>query len=140
MVRRDLIRRLEALEAPLAGPSSAEIEDYAAFLLMLDSRLGRHRGGIGDTEAERAAMQLLRTATTFEECKAAVEAWEEEQKKRPDYGMTPAEVLSSRHKPLRGEEGAPSSYPRQSAPWDLRGAPSAEGRGGSTVRSSGRSW
>ena len=85
MVRRDLIRRLEALEAPLAGLSVAEIEDYAAFLLLLDSRFGRRTGGIGDTEAERAVMQLLRAATTFEERKAAVEAWDEERKKSPYY-------------------------------------------------------
>jgi hypothetical protein len=104
---RSVRARLAKLEAPMAGPSAAEIEEYAAFLLLLDSRFGRRAGGIGDTVAERAAMQLLRTATTFEERKAAVEAWDEEQKKRPYLGKDPAEVLSARHKPLRGEEGAP---------------------------------
>jgi hypothetical protein len=102
-MNRSLRARLAKLEAPLAGPTVAEVEEYATFLLMLDSRLGRRRGGIGDTEAERAAMRLMRAATTYEERKAAVEAWEEEQKKSPFYGMTPAEVLSARHKPFPGE-------------------------------------
>jgi hypothetical protein len=97
--QRSFRARLAKLEAPLAGPSAAEIESHAEFLLLLDSRLGRRTGGIGDTEAERAAMRALRAATTFEERKAAVEAWEEEQKKSPDYGMDPAEILSARHKP-----------------------------------------
>jgi hypothetical protein len=101
---RSVRARLAKLEAPLAGPSSAEIEEYAAFLLLLDSRFGQRRGGIGDTEAERAAMQLLRTATTFEERRAAVETWDAERKKSPDYGMDPAQILDARRKPFPGEE------------------------------------
>ena len=97
--QRSFRARLERLEAPLAGPTVAEIESEAEFLLMLDSRFGRRRGGIGDTEAERAAMQLLRTATTFEERKAAVETWDAERKKSPDYGMDPAQILAARRKP-----------------------------------------
>jgi hypothetical protein len=102
-MNRSLRARLEKLEAPLAGPSVAEIEEHAAFLLLLDSRFGRRRGGIGDTEAERAAMQLLRTATTFEERKAAVEAWDVEQRKHPTYGMDPAQILDAKRKPFPGE-------------------------------------
>jgi hypothetical protein len=98
-MNRSVRARLAKLEAPMAGPSAAEIESHAAFLLLLDSRFGRRTGGIGDTEAERAAMQLLRTATTFEERKAAVEAWDEERKKSPDYGMDPAQILAARRKP-----------------------------------------
>jgi hypothetical protein len=103
-MNRSVRARLAKLEAPLAGPSVADIEKEAEFLLLLDSRFGRRRGGLGDTEAERAAMQLLRTATTFEERKAAVEAWDEERKKSPYYGMDPAQILAARCKPLPGEE------------------------------------
>jgi hypothetical protein len=102
--QRSFRARLAKLEAPLAGPSAAEIEERVAFLILLDDRFGRRRGGIGDTEAERAAMQLLRTATTFAERKAAVEAWDEEQKKSPYYGMDPAQILDARRRPLLGEE------------------------------------
>jgi hypothetical protein len=97
VVRRDLIRRLEALEAPLAGPSVVEIEEYAAFVLMLHRRFK----GYPRPEGEEAAMQLLEAATTFEQRAAAVEAYEEACKLRPYLGKDPAEVLSARHKPLR---------------------------------------
>src|SRR5688500_16630463 len=103
MVRRDLIRRLEALEAPLAGPSVAEVEDSAAFVLMLHRRFKR----CPRPEGEEAAMQLLEAATTFEQRAAAIKAYEKACELRPYLGKDPAEVLSARHKPLRGDGGAP---------------------------------
>ncbi len=102
--QRSFRARLAKLEAPLAGPSAAELEERVAFLILLDDRFGRRRGGLGDTEAERAAMRLVRAATTYEERRAAVEAWDEEQRKSPDYGKDPAEILSARHKPFRCKE------------------------------------
>jgi hypothetical protein len=102
--QRSFRARLAKLEAPLAGPSVAEIEQRVAFLILLDDRFGRRRGGIGDTEAERAAMRLVRAATTYEERKAAVELWDVEQAKRPYLGKDPAEILSARHKPFRCKE------------------------------------
>jgi hypothetical protein len=101
--QRSFRARLAKLEAPVAGPSAAEVEQEAEFLLMLDRRFKcRQRPAV-----EEAAMQLLREATTFEERKAAVEAYEAACKLRPYLGKDPAEVLSARHKPLRGEEGVP---------------------------------
>jgi hypothetical protein len=95
--QRSFRARLAKLEAPLAGPSSAEIEEYAAFILMLHRRFKRYPR----PEGEEAAMQLLEAATTFEQRAAAIEAYEAACKLRPDYGMDPAEVLSARHKPFR---------------------------------------
>ena len=96
---RSVRARLAKLEAHLhlAGPTVAEIEDYAAFLLMLHRRFKRYPR----PESEEAAMQLLEAATTFEERKAAVEAYEEASKLSPGYGKDPAEILSARHKPFR---------------------------------------
>jgi hypothetical protein len=102
--QRSFRARLAKLESPMTGPTVAEVESRVAFLILLDDRFGRRRGGIGDTEAERAAMRLVRAATTFEERKAAVEAWDKEQEKSPYYGMDPAEILSARHKPFRCKE------------------------------------
>jgi hypothetical protein len=97
-LRQRLFRaRLAKLEAPLAGPSAAEIEDHAEFLLMLHRRFK----GYPRPEGEEAAMQLLEAATTFEQRAAAIEAYEAACKLRPYLGKDPAEVLSSRHKPFR---------------------------------------
>jgi hypothetical protein len=87
--------RLARLEQAGSEPP-AEIESEVEFLLMLDHRFGRHRGGIGDTEAEREIMRAMREATDFEGRKAALLAWRELQKLKPTYGMSPAEILDRR--------------------------------------------
>jgi hypothetical protein len=98
-MNRSIQARLAKLEAAsgLAGPTVAEIEEYAAFLLMLHRRFKWPPR----PEGEEAAMQLLEAATTFEQRAAAVEAYEEACKLRPYLGKDPAEILSARHKPFR---------------------------------------